>query len=105
MKPIARAMTAALSVLVVTTTACATAGDRARRAGVTPDPERPRSIAATAEGFVIRAAASSAPGTAERGAVSAMDREHIQVGSGTHLDVRLLSRPASPHQEILHAHR
>ncbi|TAJ74241.1 MAG: hypothetical protein EPO45_17765 [Sphingobium sp.] len=104
MKPIAKAMTAALSALVVTTTACATPGDRSRRAGVMPDAERQRTIAATADGFVIRAAASSASGPAEDGIVAATAREHIPVGSGTHLDARLLSRPASPIQEISHAH-
>ena len=65
------------------------------------DAERQRTIAATADGFVIRAAASA---PAENGGLPATAREHIPVGSGTHLDARLLSRPASPIQEISHAH-
>ena len=100
MTPIAKAMTVALGALVVTTTACATPGDRSRRAGVMPDAERQRTIAATAEGFVIRAAASA---PAENGSLPATVRQHIPVGSGTHLDTRLLSRPGSPIQETSHA--
>jgi len=100
MKPITRAMTAALSAFVVTTTACATQGERAR-AGVMPDTERQRTIAAVADGFVIRAAASA---PTENGGLPATARAHIPVGSGTHLDARLLSRPASPIEEISHAH-
>ncbi|MFQ3894774.1 hypothetical protein [Sphingobium sp. R-7] len=101
MKPITKAMTAALGALVATTTACATQGERPRRAGVMPNTERQRTIAAMADGFVIRAAASA---PAENGGLPATARAHIPVGSGTHLDARLLSRPTSPIQEISHAH-
>lgn len=101
MKPIAKAMTAALGALVLTTTACATPDDRSQRFGAMPDVGRHRTIAATADGFVIRAVASA---PAENGGLSATAREHIPVGSGTHLDARLLSPPASAIQEISHAH-
>lgn len=101
MKPIAKAMTAALGALVLTTTACATPDDRSRRLGSMSDVGRHRTIAATVDGFVIRAVAS---GEADSSPIAADRREHIPVGSGTHLDARLLSRPASAIQEISHAH-
>lgn len=101
MKPITKAMTAALGSLVLMTTACATQGERAGRAVVMPGTERQRTIAAMADGFVIRAAVSA---PAENGDLPATPPAHIPVGSGTHLDARLLSHPASPIQEIPHAH-
>ncbi|MGI9377294.1 MAG: hypothetical protein ACR2PC_14580 [Tsuneonella suprasediminis] len=101
MKPIAKVMTAVLGALIATTTACAVPGERPRRAKVMPDVGQQRTIAATTGGFVIRAAASI---PAENGVVPATTRHHIPVGSGTHLDARLLSRPASPKKEISHAH-
>lgn len=50
MKPIAKAMTAALGVLVLTTTACATPDNRSQRLSSMPDVGRNRTIAATADG-------------------------------------------------------
>jgi len=100
MKPIAKAMTAALGALVATMTACAAPGERPQGLGTMPDMERQRTIAATADGFVIRAAAAAEADSP----IAADHREHIPVGSGTHLDARLLSRPASTIQEISHAH-
>ena len=101
MKPIAIAMTAALGALVLTTTACATPDDRSQRFGAMPDAGRHRTIAATVDGFVIRAVAT---GEAESSPIAGDRREHIPVGSGTHLDARLLSRPSNTIQEISHAH-
>ena len=101
MKPIAKAMTAALGALVLMTTACATPDDRSQHLRFVPDVGRHRTIAATVDGFVIRTV-GSAP--AENDDLSATAREHIPVGSGTHLDARLLSPPASAIQEISHAH-
>jgi len=100
MTPIAKTMTAALGTLIVTTTACAGPGGHGRQAGSVPVAERPRIVVATVEGFVLRAAVTDrtepmpAPVTAH----------HIPVGSGTHIDARLLSRPASTLQETSHAH-
>ncbi len=100
MKPIAKAMTAALGVLVLTTTACATPDNRSQRLSSMPDVGRHRTIAATADGFVIRAAAAAEADNP----IAADRRELIPVGSGTHLDARLLSPPVSAIQEISHAH-
>mgnify|MGYP001573670650 FL=1 len=100
MTPIAKAMTAALGTLIATTTACAGPGEHGRQAGIASVAERPRIVVATVDGFVLRAAATNrresmpAPVTAE----------HIPVGSGTHIDARLLSRPASTLQETSHAY-
>jgi hypothetical protein len=100
MTPIAKTMTATLGTLIVTTTACAGPGGHGRQAGITPVAERPRIVVATVDGFVLRAAATDrtepmpAPVTVG----------HIPVGSGTHIDARLLSRPASTLQETSHAH-
>lgn len=100
MKPIAKAMTAALGTLIVTTTACAGPGGHGRQTVIAPVAEQPRIVVATVDGFVLRAAVTNrmesmpAPVTAE----------HIPVGSGTHVDARLLSRPASTLQERSHAH-
>lgn len=100
MKPIAKAMMSVLGVLVATTTACAAPGERLRRAEIMPEVERQRTIAATTNGFVIRTAGSIPAGN---GAAPVTALEHIPVGSGTHFDARLLSRPASPIQEIPNA--
>ena len=100
MKPITKAMTAALGALVATTTACAAPGGRPQQLGIMLDMERQRTIAATADGFVIRAAAAAEADNP----IAADRREHIPVGSGTHLDARLLSPPVSAIQEISHAH-
>jgi len=100
MMPIAKAMTAALGTLIVTTTACAGPGGHGRQTGIAPVAEQPRIVVATVDGFVLRAAATNrteptpAPFTAD----------HIPVGTGTHIDARLLSRPASTLQETSHAH-
>ena len=99
MMPIAKAMTAALGTLIVTTTACAGPGGHGRQTVIAPVAEQPRIVVATVDGFVLRAAVTNrmesmpAPVTAE----------HIPVGSGTHVDARLLSRPASTLQERPHA--
>lgn len=100
MTPIAKAMTVALGTLTATTTACAGPGGHGRQASIAPVAERPRIVVATVAGFVLRAAATGrtelmpAPGAAD----------HIPLGSGTHIDARLLSRPASTVQETSHAH-
>ena len=100
MMPIAKAMTAALGTLIVTTTACAGPGGHGRQTVIAPVAKQPRIVVATVDGFVLRAAVTNrmesmpAPVTAE----------HIPVGSGTHVDARLLSRPASTLQERSHAH-
>lgn len=101
MKPMAKAMTAALGAFVLTTTACATPDDRSQRFGAMPDAGRHRTIAPTVDGFVIRAVAT---GEADSSPIAADRREHIPVGSGTHLDARLLSPPASAIQENSHVH-
>ena len=101
MRPIAKTMTAALGMLIATTAACAAPNERIRRADAMSDIERQRTIAATADGFVIRTSASD---RAERLPAPVARRNHIPVGSDTHLDARLLSRPASTIQEISHAH-
>lgn len=101
MKPIAKAMTAALGAFLATTTACAAPDDHVRRADALSDIERQRTIAATADGFVITASLSD---PAEKSSAHIAGRNHIPVGSDTHLDARLLSRPASTIQEISHAH-
>ena len=51
-------------------------------------------------GMVIGTTGFSADGKAAIAAAA----EHIPVGSGTHVDARLLSRPASTLQERSHAH-
>ena len=102
MKPIAKAMAAALGALLATTSACAAPDGHLRRGEAQSDIQRQRTIAATADGFVIRASLSD---PAEKISARVAGRNHIPVGSDTHLDARLLSRPASTIQEISHAHR
>jgi len=101
MTPIARAMTAALGALIATTTACAAPGERPQRATAGPEVQRQRAIAATADGFVIRAAAAD---RADNMPVSASPRHHVPVGTGTHIDARLLTGQANTIREISHAH-
>ncbi|QUT07239.1 hypothetical protein KFK14_07470 [Sphingobium phenoxybenzoativorans] len=100
MKPITKAMTAALSALIATTTACAAPGERPQRGSNAPNLQRPRAIAATADGFVIRAVVSDMMDATP----APVTRRHVPVGSGTHLDARLLSGSASAFQETSHAH-
>ncbi|AMG73082.1 MULTISPECIES: hypothetical protein [Sphingomonadales] len=100
MMPIAKAMTAALGTLIATTTACAGPGGHGRQASITPTAERPRIVVATVDGFVLRVAATNRTEPAP----ASFTANHIPVGSGTHIDARLLSRPASTLQETSHAH-
>jgi len=97
MKPIAKAMTAALTAM---TTACVAPGAPPKRATVMPDMDRQRTIAATADGFVIRAAIPGGP----VGIPTPATRNHVPIGAGTHIDAGLLFGPASSIQEISHAH-
>lgn len=84
MKPIAKAMTVAWSAAALITAASATAG--ARKAGGTPPPGtgQRQTIAAEAEGFVIRVATPPA-----------MDGKApprlIPIGADMHLDARILA--------------
>jgi hypothetical protein len=98
MKPIAKAMTAALGTLIATTTACATPGEH-RQAGVTPAIDRQRIVAATDDGFVLRA---PIPARTDAIAMPVL-RNHVPLGSSTHIDADLLSRPANTFQETSHA--
>jgi len=86
MKPIAKAMTVAWSAAALITAASATAG--ARKAGVTPPPStgQRQTIAAEAEGFVIRVATpASMDGKAPP------PPQLIRIGADMHLDARILA--------------
>lgn len=86
MKPIAKAMTVAWSAAALITAASATAG--ARKAGVTPPPGtgQRQSIAAEADGFVIRIAAP-APVVGK----ALPPPKLIPIGADIHLDARILA--------------
>ncbi len=86
MKPIAKAMTVAWSAAALIAAASATAG--ARKAGTTPPPGtgQRQTIAAQAEGFVIRVATP----TPMDG--KAPPPPHlIPIGADMHLDARILA--------------
>ncbi len=102
MTPIAGAMTAALGAAIVLSPASAAPGDSQKRTESAPPAVLSQTVAATANGFVIRDAALD---RAANTPAPPPPRPLIPVGAGLHLDARLLSGPAGTHRETSHADR
>lgn len=88
MKPIAKAMAVAWSAAALIIAGSATAG--ARKAGVIPPPDtgQRQTIAAEAEGFVIRVAVPEATGGKT---LPPVQTQLIPIGADMHLDARILA--------------
>ena len=97
MKPIAKAIALACCAVVTMTAAKAAPGGNA-----SPRVEGPRDIVPTGSGFVIRA---SIPEHGDDTSNRSAPPKTIRIGTGVHLDARLLLRPASSIKENSHARR
>ena len=100
--PIAGAMTGALGAAIVLSPASAAPGDGRRRTAATSHAVLAQTVTATADGFVIR---DAAPDRAADTPAPPPLWPLIPVGSGLHLDARLLSGPAGTLRETSHADR
>jgi len=96
--PIAKAMAAAICTVACISAACAAPSDALQ------GKNEPRAIVSTDDGFAIRAA-SQQKADGHGAPTSAVHLKLVRIGTGVHLDARLLLRPASSIEENIHARR